>query len=604
MPIDNKSGGRILLLILTLCLALTVGAKAGEIRTFSKVLIGDDEEFFIDVAGTLDPENIEIKIENIGPVPAVNPRISVNDKYDWFDVNSIVAEVTADCITDKDKAMAIWEFVHHRRYQRAPRWDRTDLNPVRGLNCYGYGICGHTAAWLKGLWTAAGLDARVQEIYGHTVNEVYFDGAWHYMDGNSKVFYLGRDNLTLASIADVERDGGLVLRSLHGGGPWRRRMSSESYLKERERLIVTAGDNYVDTGYDDEIFASYDMSITLKPGESLTRWWKPVLKKYHARHLRAEIPSTYANGQLLWEPDLSQVDVFDFLNIIENITTSQRNGGKPGIQIEKLQDESYNRVSRFTIPVASPYPIVGGYFSAEVEFDRSGRNAAAIFWGRPPLGTNNALKTFRRGPLEFDLDYHILENTQLYNYDIGFNMRGYARSDPPAQTRLVSFKSVTDVQLSPHSLPALSVGRNRIHYRDSSPEQGKKIRVSWTYREIDDNLPPSEITGPLSPGDGEIVGSLAPVLSWKDASDPDDSVKDYQVLVSLRPDARWPVSTTLYQSLDGPVNEWAVPDSFLNPGTTYYWKVRARDSRGAVGKWSKVFSFKTATDANLSNNSQ
>jgi len=43
--------------------------------------------------------------------------------------------------------------------------------------------------------------------------------------------------------------------------------------------------------------------------------------------------------------------------------------------------------------------------------------------------------------------------------------------------------------------------------------------------------------------------------------------------------------------------EWQLPEGWLNTDTAYYWKVRARDTHGAVGEWSRVFSFKTAGDA-------
>ena len=79
--------------------------------------------------------------------------------------------------------------------------------------------------------------------------------------------------------------------------------------------------------------------------------------------------------------------------------------------------------------------------------------------------------------------------------------------------------------------------------------------------------------------------------------DPGDKVADYQVMVSLRPDCRWPLSPILWQNVGSEKTEWQLPSSFLNPGTTYYWKVRARDNRGDVGEWSRVFQFKTPGDA-------
>jgi hypothetical protein len=154
------------------------------------------------------------------------------------------------------------------------------------------------------------------------------------------------------------------------------------------------------------------------------------------------------------------------------------------------------------------------------------------------------------------------------------------------------FRIVTDVQVSPHSLPALSAGRNVIRYMDSSPEE-RKLEISWKYRERDDNRPPAKIAGEVTPQSGVSLSSLTPTLRWKPAGDPNgnQTVTDYQVLVSLRPDARWPVAPYLHQSLESSKPEWTVPEGYLVRGTTYYWKVRARDDKSAVGPWSDIYSF-------------
>ena len=95
----------------------------------------------------------------------------------------------------------------------------------------------------------------------------------------------------------------------------------------------------------------------------------------------------------------------------------------------------------------------------------------------------------------------------------------------------------------------------------------------------------------MSPADGIEVSTLTPRLQWAAPGDPD--VTDYQVMVCLRPDCRWPLSTTLQQNVGSAETGWNVPASFLNPGTTYYWKVRARNSRGVIGDWGQVFRFRT-----------
>jgi len=574
--------------------------RAGELKTFTQEITTAEAEYVIEVDGTLDPENVEITIENLGETPVADPRITVNGLFDWYDVNSMAAEITADCRTDEEKALAIWEWVHWKRYQRSPR-DKSSIHPVRAMNGYGYGICGHTAAWLKALWTAAGLQAKVQEIWGHTISEVYYDGGWHMLDGNVKVFYTSRDNRTIAGLTELEKDGWLIERTIHPRDPWVRQDDPPGRNKEFVRYIVTARDNYEEHGYDSEIEKDYNMSYTLKPGEKLIRWWKPVLGKFEARHSRPLVPQRYANGRLVWEPDLAKVDVLDYLNVIENVTTRQRNGQDPAINIEELHDRNYTRPSRFTVPVKSAYPVIGGRFWCKLVKDPGGASAS-VFFGEPSWDRGN-LYTFRWGSgaqdIEVDLDHHILENTPVYDYQIGFTLKGNAKADPPAQAGVDWFKSVSDLQVSPHSLPALSLGRNFIRYSDGSPGGAKKVRITHKWIETDDNHAPGRVTRALSPGSAETVGNLAPTLKWAAAGDEDkdDSVVDYQVMISLRPDCRWPLSMSLYRNVGSDRCEWTVPESFLNPGTTYYWKVRARDSRGAVGNWGEIFSFKTSAGA-------
>ncbi|HUU29992.1 MAG TPA: transglutaminase domain-containing protein [archaeon] len=576
------------------------GLFAGEVKTFSKVITGPEEEYVVEVGGTLDPENVEIVIENLGETPVADPRMTVNGLYDWYDVNSMVKEITAGCTTDEEKAMAIWEWVHWKRFQRSPQ-DESSLHPVRAMNGYGYGICGHTAAWLKALWTAAGLEGRVQEIWGHTINEVYFNGAWHMLDGNVKVFYLGRDNRTIASLAELEKDGWLIERTIHPRDPWVRQPDPPGRNEEFVRYIVSSKDNYLEHGYDSEIGKDYNMSYTLKPGEELIRWWGPELGKFEGRDKQALVPQRYANGRLVWEPDLEKIDVRDYLNVIENVTTRHRNGQDPAINIAELHDRNYTRPSRFTIPIQSAYPIVGGRFWCKLVKDPGGASAS-VFFGEPSWDRGN-LYTFRWGSgaqdIEVDLDHNILQSAPCYNYDIGFTLKGNAESRKPAQAGVDWFKSVTDLQVSPHSLPALSRGRNVVRYRDSSRGAAKKVRITHKWREIDDNHAPGRVTGAVSPKSSEEVNSLAPTLKWSQAKDEDagDSAADYQVLVSLRPDCRWPVSMSLYRNVGSARSEWKVPESFLNPGTAYFWKVRARDSRGAVGEWGEIFSFKTSAKA-------
>ncbi|MPY90357.1 MAG: hypothetical protein GEU99_20850 [Luteitalea sp.] len=588
---------------LTIARGGVMGARSQEETKELSIVVDEAEaEYTIDVGGTIDPENLEIIIENLGDTPVVNPRMTVNGLYDWYDVTSLVAEITRDAKTDEEKAMAMWSWVLHTRFQRAPD-DRSALHPVRAMNGYGYGICGHTSAWMKRLWTAAGLQARVHEIWGHTVSEAFYDGAWHMLDGNGRVFYLDRDNRTIADVATLERDKWLIERTIHAQDAWVRGPDRPGRNEQFVRYFISHKDNYEEHSYDSEIAKDYTMAMTLKPGERLVRWWGPELGKFEGSRRRPEAPERYANGQLIWEPDTRRIDMRPYVSVPDygNIATRPEDGRDPAIHVADLQDALHTRPSVFEVPIKSPYPIVGGRFSATL-LKEGESGLASVFFGRPRWEAGD-LYNFRRGNgtahVDLSLDPGLLQEQPAYEYAIGFALRGDAQSSPPTQAGLEGFRSTTDLQVSPHSLPALSLGKNVVRYRDQSPgsKQGaKRVRITHRWREISGRHLPAGVATALEPPNGAVVKTLTPQLRWASTTDPDpgDTVVDYQVMVSLRPDCRWPLSPTLYQSVGSRETTWKVPASFLNPGTTYYWRVRARDSRGDIGEWSPVFHFETS----------
>ncbi|MCI0720842.1 MAG: hypothetical protein L0338_18020, partial [Acidobacteria bacterium] len=573
MACHSALGKSILQLALVAVIPCSLRATEENPKEFSITIDKPQAEYAIEVGGTIDPDNLEITIENFGDTPVVNPRMTVNGLYDWYDVKSMVAEITRDCKTDEEKALALWWWVLYKRFQRSPD-DRSSLHPVRAMNGYGYGICGHTSARLKCLWTAAGLKSRVQELWGHTVAEAYYDNAWHMLDGNVRVFYLDRDNRTIASLATVERDDWLIKRTIHPSDPWFRGPDPPGDNEEMVRYLVSHKDNYEEHSYDSEIAKDYTMAMTLKPGEKLVRWWVPKLGKFEGGNKRAEAPQRYANGQLIWEPDLRRIDLRPYLSVpgYGNIATLQEDGRSPAIHVADLQDSLHTRPSVFTLPIASPYPIVGGRFSCTLfKGGSSNLDLASIAFGKPGWESGD-LYNFRwnKGSkaVDLDLDPKITAKGAIYSYGIGFSIRGNAESKPPTQAGVDGFRSVTDLQISPFSVPALAFGKNTVRFWHESPHP-IKLRITHRWREVNGQRSPGRVETAVAPADGAELGSLTPTVKWLPALDPDasDKVVDYQVMVGLRPDCRWPLSPTLYQNVGSEKTEWTLPASFLNPGT-------------------------------------
>src|SRR5919202_855032 len=88
--------------------------------------------------------------------------------------------------TPREKAEAIWQFfLTDGRFVKPGFWYHIAgwayeepvgevLDALKLLNSYGFGLCYHVAPLLASVWKAAGLDARVWFLTGHTVAEVFY----------------------------------------------------------------------------------------------------------------------------------------------------------------------------------------------------------------------------------------------------------------------------------------------------------------------------------------------------------------------------------------------------------------------------------------------
>jgi len=559
------------------------GTEEGSVE-HTQTICSSDSRYTIRVDGSRDPVNDAIVIENVGQTDVVNPTVTVNGLYDWFSTERMASEITRGCATDAEKAFAIWRWVQDKRFQRSAT-DRSSLHPVRYFNVYGYGICGHTAAAMKALGLAAGVPSRVHEIWGHTVAEFHFDGSWHVLDGNGRVFYPKRDNRTLASVEEVGDDPYISRRSP---------LSRFTYAYESKE------DNYIEHSYDEEIGRDYTMAMTLRPGERLVRHWRPTSGKYEGNQVRPEVPQTFANGELVYEPNLEVYDVSG--DRAFNAATFAQDGQRPAVHVAKKQDHTFRKPSEWTVEVKSPYAVVGGHVEAGV--DRGGNSERDTFSAAVtpdgPESQRRDLYTYRyyTGPRDIGLHLDPIVSTQTrvgkYGYAVHFSFGADALATPPVQTGIDRLRIATDLQVSPHSLPAVSLGENEIVYQDETVGP-VDVRITHLWTERTDNTPPEAPVAPRVPRDGDRVRSLTPTLSWEPGTDPDteDCVVDYRVCISLRPDCAWPVSPSLDVEVGSERPEFTVPESWLNPNTQYYWRVCARDARGDWGAYSRVWRFST-----------
>jgi len=141
-------------------------------------------------------------------------------------------------MTDAQKALAIWTTVVKFRHQTTPpneflQSEDHPHDPIRCFAVYGYGQCCCASASVEAMARFVGLQARGWGIIGHSVPEVYYNGAWHMLDG-SLVTYFPKADGSIAGveeiIAGVEawyaanptyRGNETLLRQFMQGGGWR-----------------------------------------------------------------------------------------------------------------------------------------------------------------------------------------------------------------------------------------------------------------------------------------------------------------------------------------------------------------------------------------------
>ena len=136
-----------------------------------------------------------------GQVDATNLKTLARDIY-----------VQANARTPREKAEAIWRFFFtDGRFVKPGFWYHIAgwayeeprgevLDPMKLIHSYGFGLCYHVAPLLEAVWDAGGFEhARVWFLTGHTVAEVFYDGAYHYFDSDMMGYQLRRQRRSKAS---------------------------------------------------------------------------------------------------------------------------------------------------------------------------------------------------------------------------------------------------------------------------------------------------------------------------------------------------------------------------------------------------------------------
>ena len=412
------------------------------------------------------------------------------------------------------------------------------------FNIYGYNTCGNDSISLAGQWRNAGLRVAPARLVGHCVSQVFYDGAWHLMDGDMHSIYLLRDNETVAGEQDLVRDHDLI-----------RRTHTQGILQADRR----AGDEWESSIYVFEGKVTGDrntrgdtaMNMTLRPGEALAwRWGHVNPVKYHGQS-PPRFPERVCNGRWEYHPDFTQRTWRRGASAVEAIKEDSggltAEAGKTGVVVWTMR---------------SPYVFVGG----NLEVDGAGAKFSLSWDGRSWEEAGNDLDRFF-GP----------SGPARYVY--------YLRCQLSGQARLRKLRIVNDLQMAPLTLPGMGVGTNTFTYTDQSTGE-RKVRLTHHWVERSASRPPASPREPIFPPRGGETDGTDFVFQWAPAADPDgDAIADYHFELSDQADMRWPLSMSFAKltsrTADAGHARFTLPGpGLLNPDHRYFWRVRAKTIKG------------------------
>lgn len=218
----------------------------------------------------------------------------VGDKNpDASGAEEILAAILRPGMSDQEKCEALFDYLvvrtyHHQTPER-PIADALlgrpsahevamEMDAIKVLNVYGHAICGSHSWYHNYLFNAMGLPGRIDGVNGHTVPEVKYGGRWRYFDVDM-MGYVRKPDGTVASVDDIKADRSLLMNR-HARTP------SYFFKFDGPQTMWAALRDGVRFSMYGRKFSAHSMNLSLREGESMTRWfrrqWAPDFHYYAA----------------------------------------------------------------------------------------------------------------------------------------------------------------------------------------------------------------------------------------------------------------------------------------------------------------------------------
>lgn len=425
-----------------------------------------------------------------------SPSVLLRDQPDPTDLKRFAGAIVsnAGARTPRERAEAIWRFfLSDGRFVKPGFWYHIAgwayeeptgevLDPIKLLNSYGFGLCYHIAPLLESVFEAAGFaDARVWFLTGHTVAEVYYEGAYHYFDSDMMGYNVAGDGpfagKPVVSVRDLERSPDIVLgkmetpRTVKSGtvdSPWYPADVRAGAIGGLADLFRSTRDNYLFpfTRYS----TGHDMNFVLRPGEKLVRFFRPESPALYY------LPYAFDGEQ--WREFPQEMPRYGIRTTDGPRSQKDSRTWATGRIEYKPPAIGGDRELRFDMP--SAWVIIDAQFQARLRLPSA---ESSVTLETSTDGRSWIAAGTLAGPYdgEWTAEPRVLARSSNGRHtavsgSYGYQVRVLRRGREVAEIRALTL--VSRIQLNPRTLPQLAAGENVLTYRSGPSTVRRSLPVS------------------------------------------------------------------------------------------------------------------------------
>jgi hypothetical protein len=404
----------------------------------------------------------------------LNLKVVSDNVPDVTSVEALLADIIKPDMTDEQKATAVWETVYHSRFWNPSsrgnlRYELGGSDPIIIMNCFSPTICQQDAENCIALWGMLGYSARMWQLGWHTTPELYYGGKWRHFDATMGRVSRDADG-EVCSVTEPQPSTG------RGGGR-RGWIRPESYISSTEGISL-----------------GQRMDLTIRPGETFTRYWHPLSKdpdywcassdgqrpdnrlRRDRRRLADAMKLTtrrfepmpddaaYGNGRWIYQPDFAARNWQRFVEDSHNVAVTKADD-MYAISSVVIHPAEAGKEAWVTFRVRSPYVISGGWVSGYFAMS-SGADSIELLVSTD--GGRNWRTMWTKGDARANSETVGLRPYVARRFDYLVKVRMLAAGDVE-KVRVGGLRFETISMNNPFMLPALKLGKTNVTV-DAGPQ--------------------------------------------------------------------------------------------------------------------------------------